>query len=89
MQANNLRNVARPLLHEVRHEPLHQRAAMREKSVITEVAEVGPPVRFVQNRPLGSIPIAGVSCKSASTRAVGQSDSRLRGLNQEDFSDGR
>lgn len=35
----------------------------------------GPSVRFVQIRPLGSIPIVGGSCKSASTLAVGQSDS--------------
>ena len=35
----------------------------------------GPPVRFVQIRPLGSIPIAAGSCKSALTLALGQSDS--------------
>jgi hypothetical protein len=36
---------------------------------------IGPSVRFVQNRPLGSCPIAAGLCKSASALALGQSDS--------------
>ena len=35
----------------------------------------GLSVRFVQNRPLRSIPIAEGLCKSVSTLALGQSDS--------------
>jgi hypothetical protein len=39
------------------------------------MVDTGPPVRFVQIRPLRSIPLAAGLCKSALTRAVGQSDS--------------
>ena len=39
----------------------------------------GPSVRFVQNRSQGLILIAGGLCKSASTLAVGQSDSHQIG----------